>query len=42
MVQKNSTTATESAAKFGARLTAREVIAGHDLRGRDAIVTGGA
>ncbi|MDP9238204.1 MAG: oxidoreductase [Chloroflexota bacterium] len=28
--------------KFGARSTALEVIAGHDLRGRDAIVTGGA
>jgi NAD(P)-dependent dehydrogenase (short-subunit alcohol dehydrogenase family) len=27
---------------FGARSTALEVIAGHDLRGRDAIVTGGA
>jgi NAD(P)-dependent dehydrogenase (short-subunit alcohol dehydrogenase family) len=28
--------------KFGGRSTAREVIAGHDLKGRDAIVTGGA
>jgi NAD(P)-dependent dehydrogenase (short-subunit alcohol dehydrogenase family) len=28
--------------KFGARSTALEVIAGHDLRGREAIVTGGA
>jgi NAD(P)-dependent dehydrogenase (short-subunit alcohol dehydrogenase family) len=28
--------------QFGARSTALEVIAGHDLRGRDAIVTGGA
>ncbi len=28
--------------KFGAKSTAREVIAGHDLHGRDAIVTGGA
>ena len=27
---------------FGARSTALEVIAGHDLSGRDAIVTGGA
>lgn len=27
---------------FGARSTALEVIAGHDLRGQDAIVTGGA
>ena len=27
---------------FGARSTALEVIAGHDLRGREAIVTGGA
>ena len=27
---------------FGARSTALEVIAGHDLHGRDAIVTGGA
>jgi NAD(P)-dependent dehydrogenase (short-subunit alcohol dehydrogenase family) len=31
-----------AADKFGARSTAREVIAGHDLHGRDAIVTGGA
>ena len=28
--------------KLGARSTAREVIAGHDLHGREAIVTGGA
>lgn len=28
--------------QFGARSTALEVTAGHDLRGRDAIVTGGA
>ncbi len=28
--------------KFGAKSTALEVIAGHDLSGRDAIVTGGA
>jgi NAD(P)-dependent dehydrogenase (short-subunit alcohol dehydrogenase family) len=28
--------------KFGAKSTALEVIAGHDLHGRDAIVTGGA
>ena len=28
--------------RFGARSTAREVIAGHNLSGRDAIVTGGA
>lgn len=28
--------------RFGARSTAREVIEGHDLSGRDAIVTGGA
>jgi NAD(P)-dependent dehydrogenase (short-subunit alcohol dehydrogenase family) len=28
--------------RFGARSTAREVIAGHDLRGREVIVTGGA
>jgi len=27
---------------FGHRSTALEVIEGHDLRGRDAIVTGGA
>ena len=32
----------ESATTFGARSTALEVIAGHDLRGRNAIVTGGA
>jgi NAD(P)-dependent dehydrogenase (short-subunit alcohol dehydrogenase family) len=31
-----------SQSKFGARTTALEVIAGHDLHGRDAIVTGGA
>jgi NAD(P)-dependent dehydrogenase (short-subunit alcohol dehydrogenase family) len=31
-----------TASKFGGRSTAREVIAGHDLKGRDAIVTGGA
>lgn len=31
-----------STSKFGAKSTAREVIAGHDLRGREAIVTGGA
>jgi hypothetical protein len=31
-----------STSKFDARSTAREVIAGHDLRGREAIVTGGA
>jgi NAD(P)-dependent dehydrogenase (short-subunit alcohol dehydrogenase family) len=31
-----------STSKFGARSTAREVIAGNDLRGREAIVTGGA
>ena len=31
-----------AAPKFGARSTALEVIAGHDLRGQDAIVTGGA
>jgi NAD(P)-dependent dehydrogenase (short-subunit alcohol dehydrogenase family) len=30
------------ATQFGAKSTALEVIAGHDLRGRDAIVTGGA
>lgn len=30
------------AATFGARSTALEVIAGHDLRGQEAIVTGGA
>ena len=34
--------AEESRSKFGAKSTAREVIAGHDLHGRDAIVTGGA
>jgi NAD(P)-dependent dehydrogenase (short-subunit alcohol dehydrogenase family) len=34
--------ATEKTTRFGARSTAREVIAGHDLSGRDAIVTGGA
>ena len=38
MSEKSETT--ES--KFGGRSTAREVIAGHDLKGRDAIVTGGA
>jgi NAD(P)-dependent dehydrogenase (short-subunit alcohol dehydrogenase family) len=32
----------QAASKFGAKSTAREVIAGHDLHGRDAIVTGGA
>jgi len=32
----------DSSPKFGARSTAGEVIAGHDLRGREAIVTGGA
>jgi NAD(P)-dependent dehydrogenase (short-subunit alcohol dehydrogenase family) len=32
----------KSAPKFGAHSTAQEVIAGHDLNGRDAIVTGGA
>src|SRR5579863_10386081 len=31
-----------AAARFGGSSTAREVIAGHDLNGRDAIVTGGA
>jgi NAD(P)-dependent dehydrogenase (short-subunit alcohol dehydrogenase family) len=31
-----------STSKFGAKSTAREVIAGHDFRGREAIVTGGA
>lgn len=31
-----------AASRFGAQSTAREVIAGHDFRGRDAIVTGGA
>jgi NAD(P)-dependent dehydrogenase (short-subunit alcohol dehydrogenase family) len=30
------------ASPFGARSTALEVVAGHDLRGRDAIVTGAA
>jgi len=35
-------TETGAAQKFGARSTALEVITGHDLRGRDAIVTGGA
>jgi NAD(P)-dependent dehydrogenase (short-subunit alcohol dehydrogenase family) len=34
--------ATEKTTRFGARSSAREVIAGHDLSGRDAIVTGGA
>jgi NAD(P)-dependent dehydrogenase (short-subunit alcohol dehydrogenase family) len=34
--------AEQGASKFGAKSTAREVIAGHDLHGRDAIVTGGA
>ncbi len=34
--------ATEKTTRFGARSAAREVIAGHDLSGRDAIVTGGA
>jgi NAD(P)-dependent dehydrogenase (short-subunit alcohol dehydrogenase family) len=34
--------AKEGIPKFGARSTALEVIAGHDLKGRDAIVTGGA
>jgi NAD(P)-dependent dehydrogenase (short-subunit alcohol dehydrogenase family) len=34
--------ATEKTTRFGARSTAREVIAGHDLSGRDAIVTGAA
>jgi NAD(P)-dependent dehydrogenase (short-subunit alcohol dehydrogenase family) len=33
---------TPSPSKFGARSTALEVIAAHDLHGRDAIVTGGA
>jgi NAD(P)-dependent dehydrogenase (short-subunit alcohol dehydrogenase family) len=36
------TDATERTTRFGARSTAREVVAGHDLGGRDAIVTGGA
>src|SRR5215467_3153348 len=31
-----------AAGNFGARSTAREVIKGHDLTGREAIVTGGA
>ncbi len=31
-----------TSSKFGARSTAREVVSGHDLRGREAIVTGGA
>jgi NAD(P)-dependent dehydrogenase (short-subunit alcohol dehydrogenase family) len=35
-----STSPTSS--RFGARSTALDVISGHDLRGRDAIVTGGA
>ena len=34
--------AEETRSKFGAKSTAHEVIAGHDLHGRDAIVTGGA
>jgi NAD(P)-dependent dehydrogenase (short-subunit alcohol dehydrogenase family) len=34
--------ATEKTTRFGARSSAREVVAGHDLSGRDAIVTGGA
>lgn len=42
MAQKNLETNESTARKFGARSTAREVIAGHDLRDRDAIVTGGA
>jgi NAD(P)-dependent dehydrogenase (short-subunit alcohol dehydrogenase family) len=32
----------QNPASFGARSSALEVIAGHDLRGRDVIVTGGA
>jgi NAD(P)-dependent dehydrogenase (short-subunit alcohol dehydrogenase family) len=36
------TQATEKTTRFDARSTAREVIAGHDLSGRDAVVTGGA
>jgi len=40
MSDKSSDPATTS--KFGARSTASEVIANHDLRGREAIVTGGA
>jgi NAD(P)-dependent dehydrogenase (short-subunit alcohol dehydrogenase family) len=39
MVSEQSET---TASRFGGRSTAREVIAGHDLNGRDAIVTGGA
>ncbi|MGH7779495.1 MAG: oxidoreductase [Candidatus Binataceae bacterium] len=40
--QSSIASAKLSSAKFGAQSTAREVIAGHDLRGREAIVTGGA
>ena len=40
MSEKSSEPSARS--KFGARSTAREVVAGHDLRGREAIVTGGA
>jgi NAD(P)-dependent dehydrogenase (short-subunit alcohol dehydrogenase family) len=36
------TQATEKTTRFDARSTAREVIAGHDLSGCDAVVTGGA
>ena len=38
----DKSSAISTTAKFGARSTALEVIAGHDLRGREAIVTGGA
>jgi NAD(P)-dependent dehydrogenase (short-subunit alcohol dehydrogenase family) len=34
--------ATENTTRFGPRSTALEVVAGHDLTGREAIVTGGA
>jgi NAD(P)-dependent dehydrogenase (short-subunit alcohol dehydrogenase family) len=36
------TQATEKTTRFDVRSMAREVIAGHDLSGRDAVVTGGA
>lgn len=42
MSDKSKEQGSGTAGKFGARSTALEVIAGHDLRGRDAIVTGGA
>ena len=42
MSNKSCSHASIAPSKFGARPPAREVIAGHDLRGREAIVTGGA